>query len=98
MMSVAENVLVELAAESHSNTICMHNTMPVHPTLSICISTHNRAAFIGETLSSILCQVTTDCEIVVSDNASIDNTEAVVSQYVDLPRFSGRSLVSGLRD
>src|SRR6266702_4254267 len=49
--------------------------------LSICISTFNRAAFIRESLESIVSQVTEECEIVVSDNASQDDTENVVSEY-----------------
>jgi len=55
--------------------------MSTPPKLSICISTFNRAAFIGETLESIVSQATENCEIVVSDNASPDNTENVVGQY-----------------
>lgn len=54
--------------------------------LSICIPTLNRAHLIGETLASIICQATNECEIVVSDNASTDNTEEVVAQYAQ--RFS----------
>jgi glycosyltransferase involved in cell wall biosynthesis len=55
--------------------------MSTLPKLSICISTFNRAAFIGETLESILPQVTNDCEIIVSDNASQDDTETVVAEF-----------------
>lgn len=51
------------------------------PKLSICIATYNRAEFLGATLQSIIEQVTDDCEIVVSDNASTDDTEAVVASY-----------------
>lgn len=49
--------------------------------LSICIATFNRAAFIGATLDRIVSQITSDCEIVVSDNASTDGTEEVVAGY-----------------
>lgn len=49
--------------------------------LSICITTFNRAAFIGATLESILVQATNDCEIVVLDGASSDDTERVVLEY-----------------
>lgn len=51
--------------------------------LSICISTFNRAAFIGETLESILSQITDAIEVVVVDGGSIDGTEAVVRMYLD---------------
>jgi glycosyltransferase involved in cell wall biosynthesis len=49
--------------------------------LSICISTRNRAGFIGATLESIISQATSECEIVVFDGASTDDTERVVCGY-----------------
>lgn len=51
------------------------------PKLSFCIATFNRAAFIGETLENLIAQATDDCEIVISDNASTDDTEQIVSEY-----------------
>jgi len=54
--------------------------------LSICIPTYNRGAFIGETLESIVSQATDEVEIVVSDNASTDNTKEVICEF--LRRFS----------
>lgn len=50
-------------------------------TLSICISTRNRATFIGTTLESIIAQATSECEIVVFDGASTDDTEQIVEIY-----------------
>lgn len=49
--------------------------------LSICITTFNRCNFIGATLESILNQLEDDCEVVVLDAASTDDTERVVSSY-----------------
>lgn len=49
--------------------------------LSFCIATFNRAAFIGATLEMLVTQAGDACEIIVSDNASTDNTEQVVSDY-----------------
>lgn len=49
--------------------------------LSICIPTYNRGAFIGQTIESIICQATDDVEVIISDNASTDNTEEVVREY-----------------
>jgi abequosyltransferase len=49
--------------------------------LSVCIPTYNRAAFIGETLESILSQVSGAIEVVVVDGASTDGTPEVVASY-----------------
>jgi len=49
--------------------------------LTIAITTRNRAAFIGETLDSILPQLTEDVELLVLDGASTDNTPGVVGGY-----------------
>jgi abequosyltransferase len=51
------------------------------PLLSICIATYNRADFIGETLDSIISQLSDEVEIVVVDGASTDNTQAVMEDY-----------------
>jgi glycosyltransferase involved in cell wall biosynthesis len=53
-----------------------------HVKLSICIATYSREKFIGETLDSILCQMTPDIELIVVDGASPDNTSEVMSQYL----------------
>ena len=50
--------------------------------LSICIATFNRAAFIGETLDSILAQMLPGVELIVVDGASPDNTPEVMAEYV----------------
>ncbi|MDB6089443.1 MAG: glycosyltransferase family 2 protein [Gammaproteobacteria bacterium] len=52
------------------------------PKLSICIATFNRAGFIGQTLESILSQVTDEVEIVILDGGSTDDTAARVGRYV----------------
>lgn len=49
--------------------------------LSVCIPTYNRGAYIGETLESIISQAGDGVEIVVSDNASTDDTEQIVRGY-----------------
>lgn len=50
-------------------------------TLSVCIATHNRGAFIGETLESIVSQATEQVEIVVLDGASTDNTSDIIRSW-----------------
>ncbi len=49
--------------------------------LSIVIPTFNNGDILHETLDSIVSQIEPDIEIIVSDNASTDNTEKVVQQY-----------------
>lgn len=56
------------------------------PLLSICILTHNRAPFLKECLDNITCQFTDQeiykqVQVVISDNASSDNTEGLVKTY-----------------
>jgi abequosyltransferase len=53
------------------------------PILSVCIMTYNRANTLRETLDSILPQVVDQpsIEVLVSDNASTDNTADVVGEY-----------------
>jgi abequosyltransferase len=46
--------------------------------LSFCIPTYNRATYLNETLDSIINQSDNSIEIIISDNASTDNTEEVV--------------------
>ena len=48
--------------------------------LSICIPTYNRAKYLKEALESILPQTSDEIEIVVSDNASPDDTREVVAR------------------
>ena len=49
--------------------------------LSICIPTYNRAEFLVQTIESVLAQATEETELVISDNASTDDTAEVVRQY-----------------
>lgn len=55
------------------------------PILSICIPTYNRASFLQELIASIESQLggvpVGSVEIVVSDNASTDNTEELIAAY-----------------
>jgi len=58
------------------------------PLLSICIPTYNRSEYLQKTLDSIVIQDrflnTDDVEIIISDNCSTDNTEAVSEKYHEL--------------
>jgi abequosyltransferase len=50
------------------------------PKLSICIATYNRAAFVTQTLVSIIDQLTPEVELIVVDGASPDNTPEVIAR------------------
>jgi abequosyltransferase len=54
------------------------------PRLFICIATYNRAAYIGQTLESIIPQLTDEVGVVIVDGASTDDTANVVKRYVDV--------------
>jgi abequosyltransferase len=47
--------------------------------LSICIPTYNYGSFIGETLDSILPQISNETEVIVLDGGSTDDTASIVS-------------------
>jgi abequosyltransferase len=49
--------------------------------LSVCIPTHNFGPFIGETLRSIVLQMTPKVEVVVLDSASTDDTSRIVAGF-----------------
>ena len=54
-----------------------------NPLISICIPTYNGAKFLRECLDSIVNQTYSNKEIIVSDNASTDETEKIVKEYVE---------------
>ena len=49
--------------------------------LSICIATFKRGKFLGETLETIVGQLTPEVELIVLDGASPDNTQELMEQY-----------------
>lgn len=51
--------------------------------VTICIPTYNRAQFVHEAIQSVLAQSFTDLEVLVSDNASTDDTTNVVASFTD---------------
>jgi glycosyltransferase involved in cell wall biosynthesis len=57
----------------------------MNPILSICIPTYNRAIFLKECLDSVLPQVINieTVEVIVIDNASADDTQAVVKGFME---------------
>jgi len=65
------------------------------PRISVCIPTYNSARFLGAALESVLLQTERDFEVVVSDDASTDDTDEVVRSYEDRRIRYVRSRVNG---
>jgi len=53
------------------------------PTVSVILPTYNRAELVGRAIQSVLDQTYQDFEIIVVDDASIDNTENIVKGIID---------------
>lgn len=51
--------------------------------ISIIIPTYNRAKFLPRAIESVQKQTNEDWELIISDDGSTDNTEEVVSKYLD---------------
>ncbi len=51
-----------------------------NPKFSICIPNYNYGHYIGATINSVLNQTFTDYEIIISDNASTDNSISVIKK------------------
>lgn len=56
------------------------------PRVSVCVPVYNRARFLPDAIESILAQSFGDFELVISDNASTDETPSVLRRYRD-PRL-----------
>lgn len=53
------------------------------PLVSVVIPSYNYGKYIGQSISSVLCQTFTDFELIIIDDGSKDNTREVVSQFKD---------------
>jgi glycosyltransferase involved in cell wall biosynthesis len=51
--------------------------------VSVCIATHNGSEFIKDQIDSILCQLSDDDEIIISDDESTDKTRQIIQSYQD---------------
>ena len=54
--------------------------------ISVCMATHNGERFIRRQLESILCQLSPDDEVVISDDSSTDVTVVTIKEFAD-PRI-----------
>ena len=50
--------------------------------ISVIIITHNRGDYIREAIKSVLSQSFNDWELVVIDDASVDNTREIVEDFM----------------
>ena len=50
---------------------------------SVCIATYNMGSLLARTLDDILAQSYGNYEVIISDNASTDNTQKVLDGYKD---------------
>ncbi|MDQ3256329.1 MAG: glycosyltransferase [Acidobacteriota bacterium] len=57
--------------------------MTEHPSLlvTVIITCYNQARFIGETIESVIGQTHPDCEVIVVDDGSTDDTAQIVARY-----------------
>lgn len=53
------------------------------PLVSVILSTYNGGAFVGETIESILNQIYRNLEVIIVDDASTDNSRAVIDSFQD---------------
>jgi glycosyltransferase involved in cell wall biosynthesis/O-antigen/teichoic acid export membrane protein len=60
----------------------VHRADRTEPLVSIGMPTYNRAHFLAQAIDSVLAQAYSNFEIIISDNASPDNTEAICREYV----------------
>lgn len=58
------------------------------PKVSICIPTFNRYKYLEQTIESALNQDYLNIEVVISDNASTDETGKIISKFITNPRFT----------
>lgn len=51
--------------------------------ISVCMTTHNGEKYISEQIDSILCQLGSEDELIISDDGSTDKTCDIINQYND---------------
>ena len=57
------------------------NTIPISPRVSLGLPVFNGEQYLAETLESVLAQTYLDFELIISDNASTDQTEEICRDY-----------------
>ena len=67
------------------------------PLVSAAITTYNRARYLPEAIESVLGQTFRDLELIVVDDGSTDDTEAVVTPYLDRLRYVRQDRTAAVR-
>ncbi len=57
------------------------------PSVAVILPTHNRAGFVAEAIASVQAQTFRDWELIVVDDGSTDDTQAVVAGFLADPRI-----------
>lgn len=57
--------------------------MSLRPKISVCMASFNGASFIETQISSVLLQLSTNDELIISDNGSTDETLTIVDNFQD---------------
>ena len=81
-----DGVFVAIELDYSLNPTGKPNMASSPPIVSVCIPTYNRAPLLAQAIRSVLGQTLQDFELVISDNASTDDTESVVRSFND-PRI-----------
>ena len=65
--------------------------------ISVCMATYNGSKFLREQIDCILCQLSADDELVISDDHSTDSTADIINSYSDKRiKFFMNSLAKGV--
>ena len=67
------------------------------PKVSVIIPTYNRASLLGRAIQSVLDQTYQDFELIVVDDASVDDTEQVVIISIDVDPTESDETILGFK-